>query len=166
MSDRLEWFAPKRFGMGASSRALAQRAKDNPNFFVTLAASADGRFLPQPGAVLIWPLRTSRAIAAELMLTGREVCAEEALRLGLVNRVVPDDELDHAVLDLITRATRGSVWSKAVGKRTFYDQIGLDQPMAYEIAIDVMADAAVSPDAQEGIDAFLNKRHPEFRERP
>jgi uncharacterized protein GlcG (DUF336 family) len=40
-------------GMGASSRVLAQRAKDNPNFFVTLAASADGRFLPQPGAVLI-----------------------------------------------------------------------------------------------------------------
>ena len=40
-------------GMGASSRTLAQRAKDNPNFFVTLAASADGRFLPQTGAVLI-----------------------------------------------------------------------------------------------------------------
>lgn len=40
-------------GMGASSRALAQRAKDNPNFFVTLAASADGKFLPQTGAVLI-----------------------------------------------------------------------------------------------------------------
>lgn len=40
-------------GMGASSRALAQRAKDNPNFFVALAATAHGRFLPQPGAVLI-----------------------------------------------------------------------------------------------------------------
>jgi uncharacterized protein GlcG (DUF336 family) len=40
-------------GMGASSRTLAQRAKDNPNFFVTLAASADGKFLPQTGAVLI-----------------------------------------------------------------------------------------------------------------
>ncbi len=40
-------------GMGASSRALAQRAKDNPNFFTTLAASAEGRFLPQPGAVVI-----------------------------------------------------------------------------------------------------------------
>src|SRR5690348_10738840 len=39
--------------MGASSRALAKRAKDNPNFFVTLAATAQGRFLPQPGAVLI-----------------------------------------------------------------------------------------------------------------
>jgi uncharacterized protein GlcG (DUF336 family) len=40
-------------GMGCSSRALAERAKENPNFFVTLAATADGKFLPQPGAVLI-----------------------------------------------------------------------------------------------------------------
>ena len=40
-------------GMGASSRALAKRAKDNPNFFVTLAATAQGKFLPQTGAVLI-----------------------------------------------------------------------------------------------------------------
>jgi uncharacterized protein GlcG (DUF336 family) len=40
-------------GMGAASRVLAQRAKDNPNFFVTLAATAQGRFLPQTGAVLI-----------------------------------------------------------------------------------------------------------------
>ncbi len=40
-------------GMGASSRVLAQRAKDNPNFFVALAATAEGQFLPQPGAVLI-----------------------------------------------------------------------------------------------------------------
>jgi uncharacterized protein GlcG (DUF336 family) len=39
--------------MGASSRALAKRAKDNPNFFVTLAATAQGKFLPQTGAVLI-----------------------------------------------------------------------------------------------------------------
>jgi uncharacterized protein GlcG (DUF336 family) len=40
-------------GMGAASRTLAQRAKDNPNFFVSLAATAQGRFLPQTGAVLI-----------------------------------------------------------------------------------------------------------------
>lgn len=39
--------------MGVSSRVLAQRAKDNPNFFTTLAASSGGKFLPQPGAVLI-----------------------------------------------------------------------------------------------------------------
>ena len=40
-------------GMGASSRQLAQRAKDNPNFFVSLSATSGGKFLPQPGAVLI-----------------------------------------------------------------------------------------------------------------
>jgi uncharacterized protein GlcG (DUF336 family) len=40
-------------GMGAASRVLAERAKDNPNFFVTLAATAHGKFLPQPGAVII-----------------------------------------------------------------------------------------------------------------
>lgn len=40
-------------GMGASSRTLAERARENPNFFVTLAATAQGRFLPQPGGVLI-----------------------------------------------------------------------------------------------------------------
>lgn len=40
-------------GMGASSRYLAERARENPNFFITLAATADGKFLPQPGAVLI-----------------------------------------------------------------------------------------------------------------
>jgi enoyl-CoA hydratase len=47
---------------------------------------------PAPGALLIWPQRTSRAIAAELMLTGREVRADEALRLGLCNRVAPEGE--------------------------------------------------------------------------
>lgn len=107
-----------------------------------------------------------RKRAAEMAMTGDPIDARTAADWGLINHAVPDDELDHAVLDLITRATRGSAWSKAVGKRTFYDQIGLDQPMAYDIAIEVMADAAASPDAQEGIDAFLNKRHPEFRERP
>lgn len=40
-------------GMGTSSRVLAQRAKDNPNFFVSLAATAEGKFLPQTGAVLV-----------------------------------------------------------------------------------------------------------------
>lgn len=45
---------------------------------------------PAPGALLIWPQRTSRAIAAELMLTGREVGAQEALRMGLCNRIAPE----------------------------------------------------------------------------
>lgn len=55
---------------------------------------------PAPGALLIWPQLTSRAIANELLLTGREVHAEEALRLGLCNRVVPEGKALEAAMEL------------------------------------------------------------------
>jgi enoyl-CoA hydratase/carnithine racemase len=103
-----------------------------------------------------------RKRAAEMAMTGDAIDAHTAADWGLINRVVPDAELDAAVLDLITRATRGSAWSKALGKRTFYAQIGLDQPAAYDLAIEVMAQGTVAPDGQEGIDAFLHKRLPSF----
>jgi enoyl-CoA hydratase/carnithine racemase len=107
-----------------------------------------------------------RKHAAEMAMTGDAIDAHTAADWGLINRVAPDAELDAAVLDLITRATRGSAWSKALGKRTFYAQIGLDQPAAYDLAIEVMAAGAVAPDGQEGIDAFLHKRPPSFGPRP
>ena len=108
----------------------------------------------------------SRKRALEMAMTGDPIDAKTAADWGLINRAVPDDQLDAAVLDLITRATRGSVLSKAIGKQTFYDQINLSQDQAYDFAIDVMADSAASSDAQEGIDAFLNKRPAVFTQRP
>jgi enoyl-CoA hydratase/carnithine racemase len=108
----------------------------------------------------------SRKRALEMAMTGDAIDAKTAADWGLINRTVPDDQLDVAVLDLITRATRGSILSKAVGKQTFYDQINMAQDQAYDFAIDVMADAAAAPDAQEGIDAFLNKRSAIFTQRP
>jgi enoyl-CoA hydratase/carnithine racemase len=107
-----------------------------------------------------------RKRALELALTGDPVDARTAAEWGLVNRAVPADELDAATLDLISRATRGSVRSKALGKQAFYAQVDLPQAAAYEHAIAVMAAAAVSPDAQEGIAAFLEKRRAVFTERP
>ncbi|MBU3689072.1 MAG: enoyl-CoA hydratase [Acidimicrobiales bacterium mtb01] len=107
-----------------------------------------------------------RKRALEMAMTGDPIDARTAADWGLVNRVVPDGQLDEAVLDLITRATRGSADSKARGKQAFYAQIDLPQDEAYQYAVDVMAEAAVSPDAQEGMDAFLNKRHPNFTQRP
>lgn len=103
-----------------------------------------------------------RKRALELALTGDAIDAATAAEWGLVNRVVPDHELDAAVLDLLTRATRGSAMSKGLGKRTFYEQIGLPQPDAYLLAIDAMANASQTPDAQEGMRAFLEKREPKF----
>lgn len=107
-----------------------------------------------------------RKRAVEMAMTGDPIDARTAVEWGLINRSVPDDHLDDAVWDLITRSTRGSAWSKAVGKRTFYAQIGLDQPDAYELAIHAMAAGVVAPDGQEGIAAFLAKRHPHFTQRP
>ncbi|MFZ4718424.1 MAG: enoyl-CoA hydratase-related protein, partial [Ilumatobacteraceae bacterium] len=107
-----------------------------------------------------------RKRALEMALTGDAIDAATAVEWGLVNRAVPDEELHEATLDLLRRATRGSVRSKALGKQGFYTQVGMDQADAYRFAVDLMARAAVTPDAQEGIAAFLEKRHPNFTERP
>jgi enoyl-CoA hydratase/carnithine racemase len=107
-----------------------------------------------------------RKRALEMALTGDPIDAATAADWGLVNRVVPDAELDATVADLIGRATRGSALSKALGKRVFYAQVGRDQPDAYALAIEEMASAALLDDAQEGFRAFLEKRHPEFTQRP
>jgi enoyl-CoA hydratase/carnithine racemase len=103
-----------------------------------------------------------RKRALEMAFTGDAIDARTAAEWGLINRAVPDAELDDAVADLMRRATRGSSLSKALGKRTFYRQIDLSQDLAYEYAIQVMAAAATTPDAQEGIAAFLEKRPPKW----
>ncbi len=103
-----------------------------------------------------------RKRALEMAMTGDMIDARTAADWGLVNRVVPSDQLDDAAHDLITRATRGSALSKGLGKHAFYAQIDLEQPKAYAYAIEVMAAAALTPDAQEGIAAFLEKRKPNF----
>jgi enoyl-CoA hydratase/carnithine racemase len=107
-----------------------------------------------------------RKRALEMALTGDAIDAATAAEWGLINHAVPDAELESATLDLLRRATRGSVRSKALGKQGFYAQVGLDQSTAYAFAVDLMANAAITPDAQEGIAAFLEKRKPTFTEHP
>ena len=104
-----------------------------------------------------------RKRAAELALTGDTIDARTALDWGLVNRVVPAAQLDNAVHDLLDRATRGSAESKGIGKQALYAQIDLDQPKAYAYAVEVMAATSQLPDAQEWMQAFLEKRKPRWR---
>ena len=103
-----------------------------------------------------------RKRALEMAFTGDVIPASTAEQWGLINRAVPDAQLNEAALDLIQRAVRGSAYSKALGKRAFYQQVGLAQEPAYAFAVSCMAEAAISPDAQEGIAAFLGKRHPQY----
>ncbi len=103
-----------------------------------------------------------RKRALEMALTGDPIDAHTALQWGFVNAVVQADELDAATADLLARATRGSAHSKSLGKQAFYRQIDLAQDDAYSYAVGMMAAAAATPDAQEGIAAFLEKRHAQF----
>jgi enoyl-CoA hydratase/carnithine racemase len=98
----------------------------------------------------------------EMALTGDPISAQTACDWGLVNRVVPDDELDEATAELVRRATRGSARSKAVGKAAYYKQVDMAQADAYEYASAVMAEGAVAPEGQEGIRSFVEKRRPKW----
>ncbi len=99
-----------------------------------------------------------RRRALEMGMTGDAIDATTAADWGLVNRVVDDEALDESTRELLARATRGSVESKAIGKRAFYAQIDLPLAAAYELASEVMASAVLIPDSQEAISAFLEKR--------
>jgi enoyl-CoA hydratase/carnithine racemase len=103
-----------------------------------------------------------RKRALELALSGDEIDADTAADWGLVNRVVPDDELDAATDDLVRRVTRGARSSKAIGKRTLYAQMDMTMDAAYDLATDVMARSAAAGDGAEGIAAFAEKRPARF----
>jgi enoyl-CoA hydratase/carnithine racemase len=96
----------------------------------------------------------------ELALTGDPVDARTAAEWGLINYAVPDDELDARVDDLLARATRGSRFSKGVGKQTLYAQLDRPEADAYAVAVEVMASMSQSAGAKEGMASFLEKRRP------
>jgi enoyl-CoA hydratase/carnithine racemase len=136
-----------------------------------LAVAAESAAFAAPGGKAGWFCTTpmvaigrtmGRKRALEMALTGDTIDAATAADWGLINRAVPDGDLDAAVDDLLTRATRGSASSKAIGKQAFYAQIGMELPHAYEYAIEVMAEASQTADAKEGVAAFLEKRPPTF----
>lgn len=120
-----------------------------------------GLFCTTPMVPLVRAIPAKKAM--EMLLTGRPISAREALNLGLVNRVVPADQLDAAVQDLCESIMASSSMTIALGKRAFYEQLPLDEPTAYGCAIQVMTDNAMRHDAQEGMRAFLEKRPPEWR---
>ena len=137
-----------------------------------LAVAADGTRFATPGVKIGLFCSTpmvpvSRAVgrkrAMEMLLTGEPIDARTALDWGLVNRVVPADELEGAVAQLLDAIARSSAYTVATGKRAFYGQIDRPEADAYEHCTGVMVENAVAPDAQEGMTAFLEKRTPVWR---
>jgi enoyl-CoA hydratase/carnithine racemase len=101
-----------------------------------------------------------RKAAMEMLLTGDMIDAATAKTLGLVNRVVPEAELDAAVAALARQIAAKSPLTLSIGKRAFYDQADLPVAAAYAHAAAVMTANMQARDAAEGIDAFLAKRQP------
>ena len=120
-----------------------------------------GLFCTTPGVALARAVNTKKAM--EMLLTGTPISATEALNAGLVNRVVPEDELDDNVMELARQISAASSQTLAIGKPAFYQQIEMDRPAAYDLAQAVMVDNLEKEDAQEGISAFLQKRKPNWR---
>jgi enoyl-CoA hydratase/carnithine racemase len=120
-----------------------------------------GWFCITPGVALARAI--GRKHALEMLFTGDPIDAPTALAWGLVNRVVPDDEVGRETRALLRRATRGSAEAKALGKQSFYKQVDLEVPTAYAYASEVMASASQTEDARENLRAFLEKRPPRFR---
>jgi enoyl-CoA hydratase/carnithine racemase len=100
----------------------------------------------------------SRKAAMEMLLTGELIDAHRAREIGLVNRVVADIDLDAAVLALARQIAGKSPLTLAIGKEAFYRQIELDLAAAYALTAGVMTSNMLAHDAEEGIDAFLEKR--------
>ena len=105
-----------------------------------------------------------RKAAMEMLLTGDLIDAATAKSLGLVNRVVPQAELTSATMALARGIAAKSAFTVAIGKEAFYAQAELPLADAYRYAAEVMTRNMLARDAAEGIDAFLKKRPPVWRD--
>lgn len=122
-----------------------------------------GLFCSTPSVALARNLH--RKPTLEMLFTGEFIDAPTAREHGLVNRVVAADELDDAVAAMAAKIVAKSAAAVATGKRMFYRQIEMGVVEAYDYAAEVMACNMMAHDAQEGIDAFVEKRKPEWRHR-
>jgi enoyl-CoA hydratase/carnithine racemase len=104
-----------------------------------------------------------RKQAMQMLLTGDFISAKEAKTYGLVNEVVPAAELDSATHALAAKIAAKSAHSIRLGKDMFYKQLPMDLADAYAYASERMACNMDSHDAREGIDAFIQKRKPEWK---
>ena len=111
----------------------------------------------------------SRAVgqkkAMEMLLTGDFISAEEAKSEGLVNKVVPPEDLEDEARTLAEKIAEASPLVVGVGKQAFYRQLEMPTEQAYAYTKEVMSFNATFADAQEGICAFLEKRKPEWQGR-
>ncbi|MDC0861762.1 enoyl-CoA hydratase [Alphaproteobacteria bacterium] len=111
----------------------------------------------------------SRSVAnkhsMEMLLTGEFISSHKAAQIGLINENVKDESLQKHVLEKAIIISKKSKMTLKTGKKAFYKQLELTLSQAYEFASDVMVNNMLKLDAEEGIDAFLEKRKPSWQDK-
>ncbi|RMF01536.1 MAG: enoyl-CoA hydratase [Alphaproteobacteria bacterium] len=103
-----------------------------------------------------------RKRAMEMLLLGEMIGAEDAARYGLVNRVVPKEQVIPEAMEMARKIASKSSQTIAIGKATFYRQVEEPLGQAYDTAAEAMAANMMIADAEEGLCAFLEKREPHW----
>ncbi|WP_424945714.1 enoyl-CoA hydratase [Candidatus Spongiihabitans sp.] len=119
-----------------------------------------GLFCATPAVAL--SRNINRKHALEMLMTGEFIDAQSALNYGLINQVVPSENLDQAVDDLVGKIIRHPHRVVTLGKKMFYQQINQDLSAAYAHATDTISANMMLDETQEGIDAFIEKRPPNW----
>ncbi len=136
-------------------------ASDNARFAVSGVNL--GLFCSTPSVGLSRNLGRKQAL--EMLLTGEFIDAQAALARGLVNRVVPLEQLDAEIGKLTDSILAKTPVAIKLGKQAFYRQLEMGLEQAYDLASETMVCNMMAEDAQEGIDAFVAKRKPQWKGR-
>lgn len=139
-----------------------------------LAVAADTALFATPGVniglfcstpMVALSRNVSRKHAMEMLLLGEMITAQKACSIGLINRAVDPDTLATVTNEMATTIASKSSLTVAIGKEAFYTQIDMGLADAYHHASDVMVHNMLTHDSEEGIDAFIHKRAPVWKDR-
>jgi enoyl-CoA hydratase/carnithine racemase len=133
-------------------------------------ASSDAQFGASEVKVGLWPYIITVPIlnslspkkAFELMVTGRKITADEALELGIVNKVTKPEQLEDEIQSLGIEIAQGAPIAIGLGKESFYNALNMDKYQALEYLRSMLSFTLQTQDAKEGINAFLEKRKPRW----
>lgn len=148
-------------GAGMSLVCAADIAIGSPAASFTVAYTAVG-LSPDGGASWLLPRLVGLRRATDLMLTNRRVKAEEALAIGLLTELVPEDELDARVDAVVARLAAGPTASYGAVKRLLRSSATAELEPQLDAEADSIATLAASATGIEGVAAFLEKRRPEY----
>ena len=100
----------------------------------------------------------------EMLLTGDLISSDKAAKIGLINELVSTESLQNFVLEKALKISKKSSMTVKIGKEAFYNQIDMTLSEAYDYASNVMVENMLKSDAEEGIDAFIKKRKPNWQD--